>query len=52
METIQRIVHDGSPLAVLAQQGAKVANLVVTEKSIGVPWREPSIDDNDRARRV
>jgi hypothetical protein len=33
---------DGSPLALLAQQGAEAANLVVAEKSIGVPRREPS----------
>jgi hypothetical protein len=50
METIQRMAPDGSPLAVLAQQGAKAANLVITEKSSGVPRREPSVDDNDRAR--
>jgi hypothetical protein len=28
---------DGSPLALLAQQGAKAANLVVAEKSTDVP---------------
>jgi hypothetical protein len=33
METIQRMTPDGSPLALLAQQGAEVVNLVVTEKS-------------------
>jgi hypothetical protein len=37
METIQRIALDGSPLALLAQQGVEAANLVVTEKSAGVP---------------
>jgi hypothetical protein len=37
METIQRMVPDGSPLAVLAQQGAKVANLIVAEKSPTFP---------------
>jgi hypothetical protein len=37
METIQRIAPDGSPLALLAQQGVEAANLVVTEKSAGVP---------------
>jgi hypothetical protein len=47
METIQRMVPYGSPIAVLAQQGAEVVNLVVVEKSAGVPRREPSIDDND-----
>jgi hypothetical protein len=40
------------PLAVLAQHGAKAANFVVAEKSVGVPRREPSIDDNDQARRA
>jgi hypothetical protein len=33
METIQRMTPDGSPLALLAQQGAEAANLVVAEKS-------------------
>jgi hypothetical protein len=47
METIQLMVPYGSPIAVLAQQGAEVVNLVVVEKSAGVPRREPSIDDND-----
>jgi hypothetical protein len=48
METIQCMVSDGFPLVVLAQQGAEAANFIVAEKSAGVPWREPSIDDNDR----
>jgi hypothetical protein len=43
---------DGSPLAILAQQVAEAANLVVAEKSAGIPRREPSIGDNDRARRI
>jgi hypothetical protein len=33
METIKRMVPDGSPLALLAQQGAEAANLIVAEKS-------------------
>jgi hypothetical protein len=37
METIQRMAPDGSPLALLAQQGAEAVNLVVAEKSAGVP---------------
>jgi hypothetical protein len=37
MEIIQRMAPDGSPLALLAQQGAEAANLVVAEKSTGVP---------------
>jgi hypothetical protein len=52
METIQRMAPDGSPLAVLAQQGADAANLIVAEKSTDVPRRDPSIGGNDRARRV
>jgi hypothetical protein len=50
METIQRMAPDGSPLALLAQQGAEAANLVVAEKSTGIPRREPSGGHNDRAR--
>jgi hypothetical protein len=41
-----------APLAVLAQQRVEAANLVIAKKSIGVPQREPSICDNDRARRA
>jgi hypothetical protein len=41
-----------SPLAILAQQGVEAANLVITEKSAGVPQREPSVSDNDQARRA
>jgi hypothetical protein len=52
METIQRMAPDGSPLPLLAQQGAEAANLVVAEKSTGVPRREPSGGHNDRARRA
>jgi hypothetical protein len=37
METIQRMAPGGSPLALLAQQEAEVANLVVAKKSAGVP---------------
>jgi hypothetical protein len=50
METIQRMASDGSPLAVLAQQGAEAANLIVAEKSADVPQRKPSVSGNDRAR--
>jgi hypothetical protein len=50
METIQRMAPDGSPLTALAQQGVEVVNLVIVEKSIGVPRREPSVGDNDWAR--
>jgi hypothetical protein len=37
METIQRMVPDGSPLAILAQRGAEAANLVIADKSDGIP---------------
>jgi hypothetical protein len=52
MEIIQRMSPDGSPIALLAQQGAEAANLVVAEKSTGVPQRKPSISHNDQARRA
>jgi hypothetical protein len=52
METIQRMAPDGSPLALLAQQGAEAVNLVVAEKLTSVPRREPSGGHNDRARRA
>jgi hypothetical protein len=46
------MMPDGSPLAVLAQQGAEAANFIITEKSIGVPQREPSVGGNDRVSRA
>jgi hypothetical protein len=52
METIQRMAPDGSPLALLAQQGAEVANLIVAEKSAGVPRGESSAGHDNRARRA
>jgi hypothetical protein len=52
METIQCMTPDGSPLAILAQQGDEVANLIVTEKSVDIPRREHFVSDNDRVRRV
>jgi hypothetical protein len=52
METIRRMSPDGSPLALLAQQGAEVANLIVAEKSASGPQREPFAGHNDRARCV
>jgi hypothetical protein len=52
METIQRMAPDDTPLALLAQQGAEAANLVVAEKSTGVPRREQSGGHNDRVRRA
>jgi hypothetical protein len=52
METIQRMSPNDSPLAVLAQQGAEVANLVVVEKSVGAPRREPSACDSNQVRHA
>jgi hypothetical protein len=43
---------DGSPLAVLAQQGAETTNLVIAKKSTDIPRREPSVDNDDWARRA
>jgi hypothetical protein len=50
MEIIQLMALDGSPIAVLAQQGVEAVNLVIAEKSAGVPRMKPSVDDNDWAR--
>jgi hypothetical protein len=52
METIQRMAPDGSPLALLAQQGAEAANLIIAEKSDSGPRMEPSASHNDRARHA
>jgi hypothetical protein len=52
METIQRMAPNDSPLALLAQQGAEAANLIVAEKSASGPRREPSAGHNDRASRA
>jgi hypothetical protein len=54
LEIMQRMALDGSPppLVVLAPSGAEGANLVITEKLAGIPQREPSISDNDQARRA
>jgi hypothetical protein len=52
METIQRMAPNGSPLALLAQQGAEAVNLIVAEKSAGVPRGEPSVGRNDQAGRA
>jgi hypothetical protein len=52
MQTIQRMTPDGSPLALLAQQGAEAVNLIVAEKSAGVPRGEPSTGHNNRAGRA
>jgi hypothetical protein len=52
METIQHMTPDGSPLALLAQQGAEAVNLIVVEKSASGPRREQYTGHNDRARRA
>jgi hypothetical protein len=52
METIQRLTPDGSPLALLAQQGDEAVNLIVAKKLAGKPQREPSVGHNDRARHA
>jgi hypothetical protein len=52
MDTIQRMTPDDSLLALLAQQGAEAVNLVVAEKSAGVPRGELSVGRNDRAGRA
>jgi hypothetical protein len=52
METIQCMAPNGSPLALLAQEGAEAANLIVAEKSASGPRREPSAGHNDQARHA
>jgi hypothetical protein len=52
MQTIQCMAPDGSPLALLAQQGDEAVNLIVAEKSAGIPRGEPSAGRNDRAGRA
>jgi hypothetical protein len=37
IETNQHMAPDGSPLALLAQQGVEAVNLIVAEKSAGMP---------------
>jgi hypothetical protein len=43
---------DGSPLALLPQQGVEVTNLIIAEKSASVPRRELFVGHNDQARRA
>jgi hypothetical protein len=50
LETIQRMAPDSSPLTLMAQQEDEAANLVVAEKSAGIPRKEQSAGHNDRAR--
>jgi hypothetical protein len=49
MEIIQCMAPDGSRLALLAQQGAEAVNLVVAEKSAGIPRGELFAGHNGRA---
>jgi hypothetical protein len=43
---------EGSPLIALAQQGAELANLVVTGRSTDNPPHEPFVDNQSWARRT
>jgi hypothetical protein len=52
METIHRMTSDGSPLALLAQQGAEASNLIVAEKSANGSQGESSAGRNNQARRA
>jgi hypothetical protein len=54
MESIQRMIPEGSPLVALAQQGAEVANVIVVQRSTGNPRGEPSVGNrsNDRGKRA
>jgi hypothetical protein len=52
MAPVQCMAPDGSRLALLAQQGAKAANLVVAEKSAGIPRGELFAGRNGRAGRA
>jgi hypothetical protein len=54
MESIQRMVPEGSTLIALTQQGMEAANLIIAERSAGNPQREPSIRkrSDDRVRRA
>jgi hypothetical protein len=54
IESIQRMTPKGSPLVALAQQGAKVANVIVAQRSVDNPRGEPSVSNlsNDRGKGV
>jgi hypothetical protein len=43
MESIQQMAPEGSPLVALAQQGAKVANVIIAQRSTGNPRGEPPV---------
>jgi hypothetical protein len=45
---------EGSPLIALAQQGAKVANVIMAQRSVDNPRRESSIGNrlDDREKRA
>jgi hypothetical protein len=52
LESNQRMAYEGSPLLTLARQEAKAANLVAAQRSVGNPPREPSIGNQDQAKRA
>jgi hypothetical protein len=54
MESIQRMATEGSPLVALAQQGAKVANIIIAQQFASNPRGEPSISNrsNDQEKRA
>jgi hypothetical protein len=54
IESIQWMTPEGSPLVALAQQGAKVANVIVAQRSVDNPRGEPSVSNlsNDRGKGV
>jgi hypothetical protein len=52
LESIQRMSPKGSPFIALAQQGVEAANLRVVERSTDNPPQEPSVGNQDRARRA
>jgi hypothetical protein len=54
MESIQQMTPEGSPLVALAQQGAKVVNVIIAQRSTGNPRGEPPVGNrlNDRGKRA
>jgi hypothetical protein len=54
MESFQWMTPKGSPLIAMAQQGAKVVNVIVAQRSANNPRGEPSVGNRsiDRGERV
>jgi protein required for attachment to host cells len=55
MESILRMVIDGSPLVALAQQGTEaVSQVIAVEQSAGNQWGEPSVGNrsDDQAKHA